>query len=57
MFKAGRMKKMAVTMADDGRTREDLMRLLAKIEGQEGQHERALAIRAKLEALRNEQGE
>lgn len=51
------MKKMAVTMADDGRTREDLMRLLAKIEGQEGQHERSMAIRAKLEALKNEQGE
>lgn len=44
-------------MADGKHTAEELRRLLAKIEGQEGQHERTLAIRAKLEALENEQGE
>lgn len=44
-------------MADGKHTEEELRRLLAKIEGQEGQHERSVAIRAKLEALENEQGE
>lgn len=44
-------------MTETGRTVEELRRLLAKIDGQEGQHERTLAIRAKLEALKDEQGE
>lgn len=44
-------------MTETKHTVEELRRLLAKIEGQEGQHERAVAIRAKLEALENEQGE
>ena len=44
-------------MVDGKHTAEELRRLLTKIEGQEGQHERTLAIRAKLEALKDEQGE
>lgn len=57
MFRVGHTRMMEVTMADGKHTAEELRRLLAKIEGQEGQHERTLAIRAKLEALENEQGE
>lgn len=44
-------------LADTERTKEDLERILAKIEGEEGQHERSNAIRAKLEALANDEGE
>lgn len=57
MFRAGHTRMTEVTMADGKHTSEELRRLLAKIEGQEGQHERAVAIRAKLEAIKNEQGE
>lgn len=47
----------AGTMVDTERTKEDLQRILSKIEGEEGQHERANAIRAKLEALKDDEGE
>ena len=46
----------AAVLGDDSltpstRTREDLERILSKIDGQEGQSERAAAIRAKLERM------
>lgn len=47
----------AAVLGDDSltpsttRTREDLERILSKIDGQEGQAERAAAIRAELERM------
>ena len=41
----------SLTPSRTAKSREDLERILAKIDGQEGQSERAAAIRAELDAM------